>query len=105
MPVGNFAQEFGGEQWNVLQSLLERRKLDDDGRNPIVEIETKRAFLDKELQVLVGGGNQPEVDGAWPIPSYTLHNAILQHTQKLCLDVEWHIADLIKKNCASFSLL
>src|SRR6476660_2872953 len=105
MPVGDFAKEFAGEQVDVLQSLLERRKFDDDGRNPIVEIETKLSALDQELQVLVGGGNQPKVDRAWPIPTHALHNAILQHTQKLCLDVEWYIPDLVEEYSASLSLL
>ena len=50
------------------------------------------------------GGNNPHINMCTGITADPRHNAILQHTQKLHLHIEAHVANFIKEERACVSL-
>jgi len=69
-----------------------------DRGDSIEQVEAKFPLFDKSLKVLVGGGNKPEINFPGPFSTDLFFHAVLQNAQKLCLNLNRHISDLIKKD-------
>ena len=65
-----------------------------------IEIFTKPAFRDAALKVLVGGGDDADIDGGGSRCADTIKGVFLQHPEKFALVVQAKVADLIEENSA-----
>ena len=63
-----------------------------------IQIFTKPPFRHAALKILIGGGDDPDIDGRGAAGSHTIECPILQHPQQFALMVETQIADLIQKD-------
>jgi len=56
-------------------------------------------------QIRIGGGDHANIDGNRFRTADALDLSFLQHTQKLGLQGQWHLTDLVQKNCSPMRLL
>src|SRR5215470_4761016 len=90
-----------GECLNVLPALSERRELDWDHVEPVIEILPERSFLDRTFQVAVGGSNHPHIDGDWRDTAHAFEFPLLEESQELGLELASKIADLVEEDGSS----
>src|SRR5260370_23005795 len=83
---------------NILGPLAQRRNTDGKNVQAIVEIGTKLLFIDHRFEVPVGGGDQPRVGAQRPRAAQPFELALLQDAEKLGLQFERNLADLVQKN-------
>src|SRR5262249_9182803 len=89
-------EEFG-ELRDVLRALAQRRQLDGDHVDPVVEVLPEPALLDRLLEVEIRGRNEPEFRFDRLRPADALDFALLDGSQKLCLQVLAKIPDFVKE--------
>src|SRR3546814_3545640 len=63
------------------------------------------AVYDRLFQILVRGGNDPDVDGLRLVAADALDLAFLQHTKQFYLHVGRHIADFVEEDRAAVGRL
>src|SRR5262249_25152859 len=66
----------------------------------VVEIRTEVSFLNGTLQIAVGGGYNPNINGNRCDSAHALELPFLEEPQELGLQFLRDIADLIEKDCA-----
>src|SRR5262245_20121581 len=71
----------------------------------VVEIGTEASFLNRTLQIAVGGGYDPNINRNRRNSSHPFEFALLQKPQELGLKLLGNIADLIEKECAPLGQL
>ena len=76
-----------------------------DGVDPIVQVLTETTFAHQPLQVHVRGADQADIDRYGLRASHADHAAVLEGTQQLGLKVRRDVADFIKEQGATVSLL
>ena len=107
-PVVVAAEQVGevlDQRRDVLAAIAQRRHADRDHAEAEVEILAERALLDLLLEVLVGRGDDADVDLDRPRRSEALDFALLQHAQDLGLRLRAHVADFVEEDRAAVGLL
>ena len=94
-------EKLRGEQLDVAHAIAQRRKLDLDHREPIVEILAQLAVLERLLEILVRRGDDANVDGDLLLAAEAPHRARLERAQELHLDVGGHLADFVEEERAA----
>ena len=89
------------EHRDVLAPLAQRRNVDRDDVQPVVEILLEPAVGDHLPQVAVGRGDHPHVDLLRALGAERLELALLQHAQQLRLQRRAHRADLVEEDRAA----
>ena len=92
------------QQRDVLAPLPERRGIDADDVQAVIQIFAKARFLDGAREVLVGGGDDADVDLDRLLPAHAVELAFCQHPQQARLQRGRHVADLIEKQRAAVRL-
>ena len=64
----------------------------------VVQVAAECLILDRLIQVLVGRGDDTDIDRSRRIAADTCDFSCLNHPQQGCLHIERHIADLIEEN-------
>ena len=77
-PSRVLAKEVVGEQRDVVATPPQRRHADDDDVKAVVEVFAELAGRDLALQVGVGGGDDPRIDGDGLVGADPLDLAFLQ---------------------------
>src|ERR1700757_694575 len=72
---------------------------------PVVQILAKRAFFDALAQVAMRGRHDANIDLDDAAASKRLHFTILQHLEKLCLEADIHVADLVEQDGSALGKL
>ena len=90
---------------DVLHSFSQRRHLDGEDRQPVIQIQAKRTLRCLLLQRLVGGRDQAHVNLCHLISAYPLQLARLQKAQHLGLHSHRHLADLVEQQRSSIGRL
>ena len=100
-------REFLGEvlhqQHDIIASIAKRRHHDRKHVQSIVEVAAKLFFVEHDGQIAIRGGDDSGVGSTCRGAAYPLELAVLQHSQKLGLELERDIANLVKKERASSS--
>ena len=96
-------QEVLGEQRDVVAPVAQRRDRHGDDVQAVVEVLAEAPLAHGGPQILVGGGDQAQVDLQRP-PAEPLDLALLQHAQELDLDVRRDLADLVEEQRAAVGL-
>src|SRR5229473_3554630 len=91
------AQEGIGEEDHVLTALAERRQVDGDHGESIVEILAEAAAAQGFVEALVGGRHHAHVDGDDLATAHPLDLALLQEAQQLHLEGQAHLRDLVQE--------
>ena len=96
----NFSRKKVGERRNVFLVLAQRRNIDGDHVEAVVEILAERAFFERGAQVAVGGGDQADIHFERFRAAEPLEFALLQDAQQLHLDGGRHVADFVEEQRA-----
>ena len=92
------AQVVFNEQFDILITLTKRRKVDRDNVETIEEILSELSFFDHLFEVAVGRRNEAGVHRDRLRSTQALDAPLLHHPQQLDLQVQRHLADLVKKH-------
>ena len=98
---GELAHERMREQRRIALAVAQRRDLDDDLGQPIVEVLAEAARRDLVLQVLVRRADDAHVDRNLLPAADPLDDALLQEAQQLDLQRERQVADLVQEQRAA----
>ena len=90
---------------DVFLALAQRRHLDGDDVQAVVEVLAELAGRDHRRQVAVGRGDQPDVDLDGAGAAQPLEFVLLEHAQDLRLRVRAHVADFVEEQRAAVGLL
>src|SRR5262245_60336026 len=92
-------EEVADELGDVLPALAERRELDHDDSDPVVEVCPERAVRHRLAEILVTGGDQPDV-GLDGLATAHLHELVsLDDAEQLRLERKGQLADLVDEEC------
>src|SRR5690606_2228942 len=94
------ANELVDQQRNVLATLAERRQLDEEHVEPVIQVSTELPQLHLVAKALVRRRDDPDVHPDRVFPTHAPELALLQHTQQLRLRGERHLPDLVEKDRA-----
>src|SRR5258708_39861770 len=96
-PLARRAQKKGGEMRDLFAALAQRRHVDANDGQPVIQIFAKSSFGDALLEVRVGRREDADVD-ALRLGLADRHDlGLLEKSQQPRLDVERQIADLVEK--------
>ncbi len=85
------------QEGNILTALPQGRNVDGKDVEPEIEV-FPEAFLPDELrQILIGRGDDPDVDLNGLNSPYPFHFLLLQHPQELGLSCKAHVPDLVQQ--------
>ena len=76
-----------------------------DDVEPVVQVFAEPAGADQGLEVLVGRGQDPDVDRDRLRAADPLERHLLEHAEQLGLDLEVDVADLVEEERAAVGLL
>src|ERR1700730_5890745 len=90
---------------NVSQALTEWRDRDRKHIEAIIEVHSEQFVGDQLAEILVGRGHDAHVDMMGMRTAQPFELLLLQHPQKLRLQLEWNIAYFIQKECSAVGRL
>ena len=86
---------------NVFAALPQRRHVDLDTRQPVIQIGAKHARLHQTAQLLVCGRHDTRVDPMQPVATDPFDRQVLKRPQQLRLRGERQVGDLVEKQGAA----
>ncbi len=87
--------QFVDQQRDVLDPLAQRRQLDGELVEAVVEIVAQPPLGHPLLEVVAGGGDHPHVDRPRQVAARALEAALLQHAQQAHLQLGRQVGDLV----------
>jgi hypothetical protein len=99
--LGRVGEEVVDEERDVLAALVQRRDLDLDHAQAIVQILAEAAAGHGGLEVVVGRRDQTDVDADRLVAADALEFLFLDRAQELRLGLERHVADLVEEERAA----
>src|SRR4029453_5076545 len=95
-------QEMREQHWDVRSACAQRRDLDVDDVQAVVQVLAECLVADVLLQVAMGGSNDADVEGRqWPIRTAPFNLAGLEKSQQHGLHTQAHLADLVHEDGAA----
>ena len=94
-------EEVLGDEGDVLRPLAQRRKVDRDDAQAVVEVLAEAPRPDHLQEILVRRGDDPRVHHARRALADALELPLLQDAQELHLQVQRHVADLVEEDRAA----
>src|SRR5882757_8688911 len=94
------AQKMMRQQINVLFTLAQRRQMNLDGIQAEQQILAKAPRCSLGRDIHIGRGDDTYIDAARARRAYALKFARLQNAQQLGLQLQRHVSNFIKKQCA-----
>ena len=85
---------------NLFTALAQRRHVDLDHLQSIVEVFAERALPHHLFEIAIGGGDDAHVDFDGAIAAEFRELAVLQHVQDLGLERLRHLADFVEHDRA-----
>ena len=96
--------EVPGQQVDVAATLVEPGQMQIDHIEPVVQIFAKFAARNRRFQILVGGSDDAHVDAVHFACADRPHLLVFDDAQKLDLQRQRHIANLVEKQGAVIRL-
>src|SRR5205807_545264 len=90
---------------NIFAALPQRRKCERKNIDAVKEILTEFSVSHQCFQIAVSSDNHANVNLNRFGCAYALNFPLLENAKELGLHRLWHVADLVKKQCASLRLL
>ena len=88
------------QQRHVGGALAQRRRVQGQHVEAVVQVFAKAASGNLGLQVAMGGSNHTHVHGHGLGAAHRVHHALLQHAQQLDLQLQRQVANLVQKDGA-----
>ncbi len=104
-PLRVEVQEVDRQLEDVLRALAQGRHVQADHVEPVVQVFAKPPGSDQGLEVLMGRGQDPDVDRDRLRAADALERHLLQDAEQLGLDFEVDVADLVEEERAAVGLL
>ena len=98
---GEVVEEAVDEQGDIFSAAAQRRHLDGDDVEAVVEIVAELAFADGLAEVDVGGGDDADVDLNLLIAADGHEAALLEDAEDLGLGIHAHVADFVEEEGAA----
>ena len=98
-------QEVLGQQRDVLPAIAQRRQLDGEHVQPVIQVLAQLARLDRLHRVDVGCGNHPHIHRLLLAAAQPPERPLLQDPQQLDLRRRHHLGDLVEKQRAAMRQL
>src|SRR5262249_23469970 len=95
------AEDLERELGDLLRALAQRRDLEREAGEPVVEVAPELAGVDLDEQIAVRGGEEPDVDRDRPHAADGQDALRLDGAQQLGLERQRHLADLVEEQCAA----
>src|SRR4051794_30452553 len=95
--LGKAREEVVGQQRNVFPALGERRDVELDHVQPVVEVFAEFTRGNALLQLPVRGGDDAHIHIEALVRAYGADLALFERSQELHLERQWHVADLIEE--------
>src|SRR5690606_15694134 len=93
------------EQRNVLTTLAQRRQVQRHDVQPVEQVFTETAFGDLLVELLVGRGENPDLNLDGLGTADTRNDSVLKNAKHLRLRRQAHVANFIQEQRAAVSLL
>src|SRR5512143_2026425 len=90
---------------DVFFPLPQGRDLERDDVDPVIEVFAERVLLYRGLQVLVGGGDEPDVDLAALVAAHGTDDLVFDDPEQFGLERQAHVADLVEEDGAALGFL
>src|SRR4051794_20674419 len=94
-----------GEEGNVFPALPERRQIECNDVDAVVEVFTELSFANEFLEIFIRGGQDAHVDLDGLHPPDSGEFSFLQHAQEFRLRHGAEVADFVKEKCAGIGKL
>ncbi len=98
--AGDFKGKGLHQQRNIVGTFAQRRQVDGEHVEPIVEIAAEFPVDNHLLEIAVGGGDQPDVGLDQLVAPQTFELLLLEDAQQFRLQLQRHIAHFIKEQGA-----
>src|SRR5204863_5833926 len=82
---------------DVAAARAQRRQLDADDVDAVVEVLAEAALLDRRLEVAVRRRHEAHVEADLAAAAQRAHHALLQRAQELWLEAQRKLADLVEE--------
>ncbi|HMV67769.1 MAG TPA: caspase family protein, partial [Myxococcota bacterium] len=96
-----FAQEQAGQMRDLLPSLAQRRHVNANDAQPVVEVLAESPFGHALLEVGIGRRNHADIDLDRARVPHRHDLGLLEEPEQFRLHVEWQVADLVEEERAS----
>src|SRR5688500_12187096 len=90
-------EEVFGERQQILRAIPQRWDRDRDDLQPEVQIRAETTLVDERVKLLVGGGDDPDIDRDRAHAANALDFTLLKDTQELGLDGRRELCDLVEE--------
>src|SRR4029077_9651976 len=97
MALRRFVTEILDESRDVLPALTQRWDVERGHRDPVEQVHSEPVSFRLCPQILVGRGDQSELDRSWLGAPERIHLAPLQNAQQVGLQLQRHLSDLVEK--------
>jgi hypothetical protein len=95
------AHELRDQERDVLAALAQRRQMDAEDVEPIVQVAPELLERDELPEILVGRRDDADVDVDGVLAADAQELALLEHAQELGLRRDRHLADLVEEDGAA----
>ncbi len=82
---------------DVFRTLAQRRNAELELAEAMKKILAKAAFFDRSFEILIGGGDDADIDFDFAVAAETVERLAIQHAQKLDLSLQLQFADFVEK--------
>ena len=103
--AAELGEEFAGQERNVLLALAQRRDEERDDVEAVEEIFAEVAVGDLLFEILVGGGDEADVDVERLGAADGSKQLLVERAQDLGLGLEAHVADFVEEEGAAVGAL
>src|SRR3954453_15573002 len=90
-------REMTNQYWNVLRPLAQRRNLNREYLQPVIQVVTKRSLFHHSRQIAMSCGDEPHIHLMSAVAAESLKFLLLQDAQQLRLKLERDVANLVEK--------
>ena len=99
--LGHVGGEFAEEEGDVVDAFAERRDVDGDLLQTVVEVFAEMAVADSGYEVDIGGGDDTDVDFERSGGAYGDDFSIFKYAEQLDLHGQWEFADFVEEDGAA----
>ena len=99
--ASELAEKASRERQNVVAPLAERRNVNVEDVQPVVEVRTEFPLRNRIVQISIGGGDDADVDADRPRASQSQELTLLEHAQELRLRRRRHLGDFVEEQHAA----
>ena len=103
--MADFPEKVMGQSRHIAQARAQRRQMDGDHMETVVQVLAKAALADPLREVGISGGHHAHVHPYVLGTAQPLELALLQDAQQLGLQLQRHISDFVQKQGAAVGLL